>query len=150
MTSRVSAGLAGLVLAGCVTATTGGPARYASAGGALTVIGPDVLRAEPSQPVYDLVLRRWPNLLRPPVIGAAGGRDARGDVIGVYAATHWLGGQDALRSINAVHVQSIRRLTPSEEFARFGRAHDGGGLEIVWGGPRPYGPACSRTCSRSR
>jgi hypothetical protein len=138
--------------AGCVTAGagTGGdtppPVRRLLAGttadfrrehvapsrSTLRVIGTDLLAPEPDRPVYDLVLRTWPRVLRPDAGPAAALQDPRGDVVGVYARGAFLGGQDVLRTVPARQVLALYRLTAAEEYSRFGRSHPGGAIEVVW------------------
>ena len=58
--------------------------------------------------------------------------------IGVYAqfpgdkAALSLGGVDALRSIAARDIERILKLTPMQEFHRFGHAHTSGAVVLLW------------------
>lgn len=114
--------------------------RVAPAQSSLSVIGTDRLVLEPDRPVFDVVARTWPRMFRPEPrsaarLGAPPG-DSRGDVIGVYSQGTFIGGQEVLRTMLAREVLAVYRLSLSEEFARYGRAHDGGAVEIIW---RPAG-----------
>lgn len=145
---RTLAGLAGLSAMACVSATRGGepplPAQFAHlspefrhdriapAASSRSVIGTDILYSDPTRSVYDIVARQWPVMLRPAPVSLRGNTDPYGDIIGVYAKGMWLGGQETLRSVPAGQVLAIYRLSMTEEFARFGRRHDGGAVEIVW------------------
>lgn len=97
-----------------------------------TEIGADVLSLDPDLPVYDVVRRHWPAMLRPAPLSPAWQQDPRGDIYGVYASAGWMGGQETLRTVPSRHVLAVYRLSPTQEFARFGRYHAGGAVEIVW------------------
>jgi hypothetical protein len=146
-----------LAVAACGSATTGRgselAARIAARGdeqfrryhvaperSTLRVLGSDVLVADGSRPLSDLVNRHWPTLLRPPRLSGAGGTDVRGDIIGVYSGLSFLGGQQMLATIPARQVLAVYRLTRTEEYTRYGRTHDGGALEIVWRSPGAVRP----------
>ena len=110
--------------------------RVAPAHSSRSVMGTDMLRGNPQHTACELVERLWPNVLRPPAEHLAPGHgDPRGDVVGVYASGGWIGGQETLRSVTAGQVLILYRLTPQQEFARYGRRHAGGGVEIVWRPP---------------
>jgi hypothetical protein len=96
-------------------------------------IGADVLANDRHLTLYELVRRTWPTVLRPPVrtLSSYGGITSR-DVVGVYADGMLIGGLETLQTIYASNVIQVRRLSRSEEFARFGRAHPGGGLVLQW------------------
>ena len=140
-----------LAVAACGSATTGRgsqfAARLAASGdeqfrryhvaperSTLRVLGSDVLAADGSRPLVDLVNRQWPTLLSP-LRPSAGTADVRGDAIGVYSGQNFLGGQAVLGTVPARQVLAVYRLTRNEEYARYGRVHDGGALEIVWRSP---------------
>ena len=102
-----------------------------------TLIPMRTLDLDPGLSLYDVVSRYWPYVLRPnvPVAGpvprpVAG--DPRGDIVGVYVGENFSGGQEQLRSIRSSAVSSIRRLSQSEEYIRFGRSHPGGALVITF------------------
>jgi hypothetical protein len=109
--------------------------RVAPARTSATAIGTDQLSAEPDRVLYDIVLRTWPRLLRPGPTSIMH-QDPRGDVLGVYTRAGFLGGPDVLRTVPARDVLAVYRLTPAEAYARYGRSHLGGAVEIVW---RPAG-----------
>ena len=95
-----------------------------------SVIPQETLNIDPSLSLLDVVGRYWPQVLRPPAWGMAQ-LDPRGDVVGVYVNGNFSGGQDALRSIRASAVSSLRRLTRSEEFAKWGMSHPGGAIVVT-------------------
>jgi hypothetical protein len=92
------------------------------------------LDLDPGLSLYDVVARYWPQVLRPQVMvpTAPSTVDPRGDVVGIYIDQNFAGGQEQLRSIRASAVSAIRRLTPSEEYVRYGRSHAGGGLILTF------------------
>lgn len=89
------------------------------------------LDIDPWLSLHEVVGRYWPQLLRPPqrLLAAP---DPRGDVLGVYIDGNFAGGQESLRGIRAGAVRSLARLSQSEEHARFGRAHAGGGVIVTF------------------
>jgi hypothetical protein len=89
------------------------------------------LDIDPSLSLYDVVGRYWPQVLRP-TIQETIAPDPRGDVVGVYIDGNFAGGQEALRGIRASAVSSLRRLTRSEEFVKWGRTHAGGAVVITF------------------
>ena len=92
------------------------------------------LDMDPGLSLYDVVGRYWPQVLRPQSAspGLRLTTDPRGDIVGVYVDDTFAGGQEQLRSIRSSAVSSIRRLTTSEEFIRYGRSHAGGALVITF------------------
>jgi hypothetical protein len=101
----------------------------------MRVIGADVLVPDASRSLLDLAQRQWPTLLRPLRGASATGPDLRDDIIGVYAGKSFLGGQAVLANIPARQVLAAYRLTRNEEYARWGRTHPGGAVEIIWRDP---------------
>ena len=99
-----------------------------------TLIPTRTLDLDPGLSLYDVVARYWPTVLRPltPVPTTPSSIDPRGDVVGIYVGENFAGGQEQLRSIRSSAVASIRRLTATEEYVRFGRSHQGGGLVITF------------------
>lgn len=87
------------------------------------------LDLDPALSLYDVVGRFWPQVLHPPTLAVAR-PDPRGDIVGVYIDGNFSGGQESLRGIRASAVRSIQRLTRSEEFAKWGRSHEGGALIV--------------------
>jgi hypothetical protein len=87
------------------------------------------LDIDPSLSLYDVVGRYWPQVLRPSMQETFA-PDPRGDIVGVYIDGNFAGGQEALRGIRASAVASIRRLTRSEEYVKWGKSHAGGALDI--------------------
>ena len=95
-----------------------------------SMIPQETLDIDPSLSMLDVVGRYWPQVLRPLAM-ATTPPDPRGDVVGVFVNGNFSGGQDALRSIRASAVASIRRLSRTEEYAKWGMSHPGGALVIT-------------------
>ncbi len=89
------------------------------------------LDIDPSLSLYDVVSRYWPQTLRPALFQTSS-PDPRGDVVGVYIGGNFAGGPDALRSIRASAVQSLQRLTRSEEYVKWGIGHPGGAILVTF------------------
>ena len=100
-------------------------------GHAHDVIPADRLSNEGGRAIYDVVSMRWPLMMNQ---AGAGFQTRRLGVesVGVYADRTYLGGASMLRTVRAHEVASVRRLSRSEEYSRYGRTHEGGALEIVW------------------
>lgn len=143
-----------LVVAACGSATTGGTTprldtrlspiftpqflreKVAPERSSLRVIGADLLVPEAHRSLIDIVDRQWPTFLRPmrgPV--GDGMPDLRQDIVGVYSGTAFLGGQTVLAAIPARQVLAAYRLSQTEEYARWGRMHPGGAIEVIWRSP---------------
>jgi hypothetical protein len=114
-----------LAAAGCY------PAVPSTTDQGYNVIAPDRLMRDGGQAMYDVVATRWPMLMNP-AVSSLQPRPQGAEVVGVYANRMYIGGASALQGIYAREVNSVRRLSRVEEFARYGQMHDGGGLEIVW------------------
>ena len=99
----------------------------------------DVLVPQRDRSLYDIVVRTWPAMLRPPRTSNVVPRGPN-DVVGVYADGAFIGGVETLRSVFARDVVQMRRLSQAEEFHRFGHAHPGGGLVIAWSTPHALMP----------
>jgi hypothetical protein len=91
------------------------------------------LSAEQHRSLYDVMATYWPNVESPPwqVRSAVPMREI--DRVGVFDGNgNFLGGIDQLHSITAARVSRVRRMTPGEEYLRFGRQHAAGALVIEW------------------
>jgi hypothetical protein len=91
----------------------------------------DRLTSEGGRAMYDVVAMRWPLMMNRAGV-AIQPRQLGVEPVGVYANRMYLGGVSMLRNVRAHEVASVRRLSRSEEYSRYGRIHDGGALEIVW------------------
>ena len=97
----------------------------------LRSIGPRALAADPSRPVYDVVMSLWPNVMDPPwALRTTPGFTQ--DRLAVYANGLLLGGAEVMRSVQAHEVARVRRITPSEELMLFGRQHVAGAVILDW------------------
>ena len=95
------------------------------------VIPSERLLRDGGRPMSDVVAYRWPSMMNPPKTSLQS-RPQGVEMVGVYADRMYIGGASTLSGIFAREVDSVRRLSRVEEFARYGRMHDGGGIEIVW------------------
>ncbi|MFN8579987.1 MAG: hypothetical protein U0163_03290 [Gemmatimonadaceae bacterium] len=80
--------------------------------------------------LYDVLARDCPLYLRPrtPRISELA---AGQDLIGVVINGHYSGGLDALQTVSADYVYSVRRLSASEATIRYGRHFVEGALEVT-------------------
>jgi hypothetical protein len=128
----------------CATAGTGSARLQGAEGSVLasrqpialatrTLIPTRTLDLDPGLNLYDVVSRYWPQVLRPvaPIPGSVQSMDPRGDIVGVYVDDMFTGGQEQLKTIRSSAVSSIRRLTPGEEYIKWGRSHPGGALLLT-------------------
>ena len=79
--------------------------------------------------VSDVVSMYWPMLgtqPRSPLVSDAG------EQVGIYANGQLIGGLADLRSINSGNVAYLQRLSRSEEYSQYGRAHPQGAIVLAW------------------
>jgi hypothetical protein len=121
-----------LVLAGCATAPSGGVG--ASPRRSSTEISEAEVRAANQQNAYDLVLTLRPGwLLKPHSTTTMGGgpADTPTDAVSAYVDGQRLGTVEALRSISAMEVASVRRYDGVTAQQRFGLGNVNGAVEII-------------------
>jgi hypothetical protein len=93
------------------------------------------LSTEEHRSVFEVIAAYWPNVESPPwqLYSALPTREI--DRVGVFDGNgNFLGGIEQLRSVTAARVARVRRMTPGEEYLRFGRQHVAGALIIEWAG----------------
>lgn len=96
----------------------------------LREIPTSTLDRDPGVSLHDVVRRYWGPMLRP-VLTARGAAAQPGDNIGVYMGTLHIGGLEELQTFRAGSVASLRRMSTTEAFAKFGRMHPGGAIVLT-------------------
>jgi hypothetical protein len=92
------------------------------------------LSRDPMRPLADVLQSVWPTTTRPdPRRLRPLGADAE---LGVYAGNLYLGDWDVVRSMRSGEVTRVQRLTPTEAYQRYGRAHANGALVVTFVGDR--------------
>ena len=104
-TSRLPALLCATLLAACASSGRARPAVATSSPDVVTAVE---IAATPAQNAYDLVNRLRPRWLQQPRAASISGGRVRNQVIVVYLDGARLGGADALRSISASGIKSMR------------------------------------------
>ena len=129
--SRSTAALVLLLLTAC--ATTPRSAQLVPFDANL-VFGTD-LGSMPGRSLYDALLHRNPSFVRVRGISAASALTSRGvpsdAAIGVYINGSFSGGVEALQTLRATDVLSVRRLSPAEAASRMARRHSNGALLVT-------------------
>ncbi|HEX8361093.1 MAG TPA: hypothetical protein VF613_13355 [Longimicrobium sp.] len=117
-----------LVLAGCASSGAGMSPRHSS-----TEISEAEVRASNQQNAYDVVQALRPGWLIKQVGTLTTGRgpEAPSDAISAYVDGQRLGTVDALRSISAMEVASVRRYDGVTAQQRFGLGNVNGVVEII-------------------